>query len=66
MNRTTENKEVCTSKPNVEEMFAYASQEPVAYMYQREDGVGVLNFDRNFALMDKGYKEVPLYTHDEP
>ena len=38
-------------------------QEPVAWMYQREDGVGTLNFDRNFALIDKGYKEVPLYTH---
>lgn len=38
-------------------------QEPVAWMYQREDGAGTLNFDRNFALIDKGYKETPLYTH---
>ena len=39
------------------------AQEPVAWMYQREDGAGVLNFERNFALMDKGYKETALYTH---
>ena len=36
-------------------------QEPVAWMYQREDGAGTLNFDRNFALIDKGYREIPLY-----
>ena len=39
-------------------------QEPVAWLYEREDGAGVLNFDRNFALIDKGYKEIPLYTHE--
>ena len=54
----------CGDKVGIE--YKPQEQEPIAYMYQREDGVGVLNFDRNFALMDKGYKEVPLYTHDEP
>jgi hypothetical protein len=39
------------------------NKEPIGWMYQREDGVGVLNFERNFELIDKGYKEIPLYTH---
>ena len=38
-------------------------QEPVAWMYENQYGAGVLNYERNFALMDKGYKETPLYTH---
>jgi hypothetical protein len=45
------------------EALEQPAQEPVAWMYQREDGAGTLNFDRNFALIDKGYKETPLYTH---
>ncbi len=45
------------------EALEQPAQEPVAWMYQREDGAGVLNFERNFALMDKGYKETALYTH---
>lgn len=40
------------------------NQEPVAYMYQREDGAAILEFygDLDF----KGMKVKPLYTHPAP
>lgn len=42
---------------------ATPAQEPVAWMYENEYGAGVLNYERNFALIDKGYKEILLYTN---
>jgi len=49
----------------LKEALEQPAQEPVAWMYEREDGAATLSFDKTGALgrIIKGYKEIPLYTH---
>ena len=56
-----DNKTIMACKEALEQ----PAQEPVAWMYEREDGAATLSFDKTGALgrIIKGYKEIPLYAH---
>ena len=57
-------------KKKLEHLKEALAQEPYAYAYVREDGVGQLCWTKRDRMLFKdlmeGWKEIPLYTHPAP